>query len=355
MNNLGTIKIANKSTHAEIRIEGIIGIPENWQFDNPNERVSTYDKFLAQIETIKGIGANRITVHIASLGGNVNDALLIFDALKGLKNADITTVCHAYTASAATIIAQAGNTRQISENALYLIHQASSYAEGNKQDLDEARQLLDATDDRIANIYATASGRPKDDFVALMGENNGNGKWLSPSEAKEYGLVDEIVKADGNITNIVDTAQFGLPSVPQNIIEQMEKNTKTLGEKFREWLGLNDTAQEVDFEKVANDKIAELENVTKERNEAQARIADLEAENTTLKEEQAQHASDAQTIADLQAQVANLSAELDTAKAMNVTKTEPTEEKQDDDPANIKPKMSANEQAYIKDVEQFKN
>lgn len=353
MNALGNINIANKTTRAEIRIEGVIGIPEGWQFDNQEDRVATYDRFLAKVNEIKGINATHVTVHIASLGGSVNDALLIFDALKGLKNAQITTVCHGYTASAATIIAQAGNVRHISANALYLIHQASSCAMGNKQDLDEARQLLDATDERIANIYATASGCPVEEFVALMAENNGNGKWLSPAEAKAHGLVDGIVEADGTITNIANTAQFGLPSVPQNLINQMNKNEKTLGEKFREWLGIKDTAQVVDFEAVANEKIAELENITKERDEANARIADLQAENDALKEAQAQHAGDAQTIADLQAQVANLSAELDKAKAMNVTKTEPTEDKQDPDPSTTEPKMTANQLAYAEDAKKF--
>lgn len=358
MSNLGNISISNEANSAEIRIEGVIGVPEWWQFDHEEERVSTYDKFLKTVNEIKALGASKITVHIASMGGSVNDALLIFDTLKGLKGAEITTVCHAYTASAATIIAQAGNTRKISANALYLIHQASSYTEGNKNDLDAARQLLDATDERIANIYATASGRPAEEFVALMAENNGNGKWLSPSEAKEYGLVDEIVGADGTITNIANMAQFGLPSVPQNLIEQMNKSEKTISEKFLGWLGISNTAQAVDFEKVANEKIAELENITKARDEAKARIAELETENAALKEAQTKHENDvegnAKTIADLQAQVENLTAELDKAKAMAVTKTDPTQQVQDPEPSTQGVQKDANAMAYAEDAKKFK-
>ena len=45
MPSLGEIKITNKAAEVIIDIEGIIGIPEWWQFDNPDERVATYDKF----------------------------------------------------------------------------------------------------------------------------------------------------------------------------------------------------------------------------------------------------------------------------------------------------------------------
>ena len=67
-------------------------------------------------------------VDIRSTGGDVNDALLIHDALCSL-DAHITTRCYGYTASAATIIAQAASPgcREISANALYLIHTCLLY------------------------------------------------------------------------------------------------------------------------------------------------------------------------------------------------------------------------------------
>ena len=108
MPSLGEIKITNKAAEVIIDIEGIIGIPEWWQFDNPDERVATYDKFKKSVGELKDIKSPAITVNIRSLGGSVNDALLIHDTLSGLK-ATVTTNCYGYVASAATIIAQAAS------------------------------------------------------------------------------------------------------------------------------------------------------------------------------------------------------------------------------------------------------
>lgn len=87
--------------------------------------------------------------------------------------------CYGYTASAATIIAQAASPgcREISANALYLIHTAICAAEGNAAEIAGKLDLLRQTDTRIAAVYAARSGRPAGEFEALMAENNGNGRW----------------------------------------------------------------------------------------------------------------------------------------------------------------------------------
>lgn len=86
MPKLGTICITNQTpAHAIIDIEGIIGIPEWWQFDDPTDRVSTFDKFKKKCGEIKNLKATDITVNIRSMGGDVNHALLIHDSLCGLE------------------------------------------------------------------------------------------------------------------------------------------------------------------------------------------------------------------------------------------------------------------------------
>lgn len=188
------IQIDDSADICRIAVEGTIGVPEEWQFDDPEARVATYEKFRDTVRRIGEIAAREVVVEIRSTGGDVNDALLIHDALRSL-GGRITTRCYGYTASAATIIAQAASEgrREISENALYLIHNAACTAEGNAAELAGKIELLRRTDDRIAAVYAARSGRPAEEFAALMAENNGNGRWLSPDEAVAAGLADAVV------------------------------------------------------------------------------------------------------------------------------------------------------------------
>ena len=188
------IQINNTAGECHIDIEGTIGVAEEWQFDEPEERVATYERFREAVRRIGAVEAQRIVVNIRSTGGDVNDALLIHDALKQT-GAHVTTRCYGYVASAATIIAQAASEgcREISANALYLIHTSVCATEGNAAELAGKTELLRQTDARIAAIYAARSGRPVEEFEALMNENNGNGRWLSPEETVAAGLADRVI------------------------------------------------------------------------------------------------------------------------------------------------------------------
>lgn len=192
-----TIKIRNEASLCTIDIEGVIGVPESEQFCQSSQSVATYERFREVLEQIKSIEAEEVLVNIRSTGGDVNDALLIYESLSAL-DARITTRCYGYTASAATIIAQAASegAREIAASALYLIHLSSSSVEGNSSDLAERIALLEKTDDRIASLYATRSGRSKEEFIALMAENGGRGKWLSPEEVVAAGLADAVIGAE---------------------------------------------------------------------------------------------------------------------------------------------------------------
>ncbi|MFI3277611.1 MAG: Clp protease ClpP [Rikenellaceae bacterium] len=189
------IKIKNSLDVCTIDIEGTIGVCEQWQFSDPQQRVATYETFRAQLELIKELDAQSVVVNIRSTGGDVNDALLIYEALLSL-NVPITTRCYGYVASAATVIAQAASEgqREIAATALYLIHNSSCAVEGNADGLAARAELLKKTDEQLAALYARRSGGEVEDFVALMGEDSGNGRWLSPKEAVELSLADAIIE-----------------------------------------------------------------------------------------------------------------------------------------------------------------
>ena len=194
------IKITNSADNvATIDIEGIIGMPEQWQFDSQDERVATYERFRQSIKQIADLKVNHVIVNIRSTGGDVNDALLIYDALRSL-DAKVTTRCYGYAASAATIIAQGASEgeRELSSGSLYLIHNSVCACEGNSLDLQQKTQLLDQTDRRIAEIYAERSGRDARQFLDMMNENSGDGRWLSPQQTIDSGLADRIIQHSDN-------------------------------------------------------------------------------------------------------------------------------------------------------------
>lgn len=188
------ITIRNEAQTCYIDIEGVIGVSEQTQFESADSRISTYESFRQEVERITRVAATSVVVNIRSTGGDVNDALLIYEALQGL-DAHITTRCYGYTASAATIIAQAANKgcREISSNALYLIHNSTCSIEGNAASLDARAELLRKTDERLAWLYAQHSGEPVEKFEALMAENGGEGRWLSAEETLSMGLADKII------------------------------------------------------------------------------------------------------------------------------------------------------------------
>ncbi len=208
------IKIKNEVDCTTIDIEGTIGLSEEWQFENPESRVATYERFRERVMEIADIKNSSIIVNIRSTGGDVNDAILIYEALRAT-GAHITTRCYGYTASAATIVAQAASDgcREIATSTLYLIHKSLCSTEGNAEELQAEVEMLRETDSRLAEIYATRSGRSAEEMTALMAENGGRGRWLSPSEALAEGLVDRVISTTAERQSIVERSKQGVKAL----------------------------------------------------------------------------------------------------------------------------------------------
>ncbi len=188
-------KIASSLRVATIDIDGILGTPEEEQFGTLDSRVATYERFEEALAEIREEGEiDRLVLNIRSTGGCLADALLIYDSVRAL-GVEVVTRCYGYVASAATIIAQAASKgcREISSNALYLIHCCESAVEGNTHSLSATKELLDKSDERLSEIYALASGRTAGEYRELMNRNSGKGVWLSPEECVRAGLVDTII------------------------------------------------------------------------------------------------------------------------------------------------------------------
>lgn len=225
------ITIRNEAQRCYIDIEGTIGVSEECQWESADNRVATFERLRQEVKRIAEINADEVIVNIRSTGGDVNDALLIYDALRGI-DAHITTRCYGYTASAATIIAQAADegARELSANSLYLIHSATCSIDGNSHSLASRAELLRKTDERLAELYALHSGGDAEFYATLMAENQGEGRWLTAEEAIEAGLADAIIddEAEGDIAaeSAEQTTEETEEPMPQNVANKEKKGKR---------------------------------------------------------------------------------------------------------------------------------
>lgn len=350
------INIQNNGSSAVIDIDGVIGVPEWLQFDDPAERVTTYEHFSAKLAEIAALSATKIDVNIRSTGGNMDDALKIYDALI-TNSAIVSTHCFGYVASAATIIAQAANKgrRYISDNALYLIHQASTEVNGNTADLDDARQMLEATNERMANIYSKSGskGLTADDYLKLMAESNGKGIWLSADKVLEYGLADK--KEAGTITNVVDTKVFAeaglpIPHIVESKSNEMEEK-KTFVQRVLGYLGFAISANEVAEPMTPEDMGEALDALEAAKAEVDNLKNENEAQRATIEANAETHAKE---VADLRAQLDALTvtnkAQEDELILLRTQKTNDGRQVQDP----TEGELSGNAKAYANDVAAFK-
>ncbi len=131
-----------------------------------------------------------ISFYINSPGGIVSSGLSIYDTMQYVR-ADVSTVCMGQAASLGSLLLAAGaeNKRFCLPNSRIMLHQPSGGTQGQAADIEiHAREIL-ALRARLNEIYAKHTGQPLDIIEASMDRD----KFLSPEEAKEFGIVDEIV------------------------------------------------------------------------------------------------------------------------------------------------------------------
>lgn len=151
-----------------------------------NEGV-TYDKVASQLKGAVN-GKKKVTVKINSLGGDVDEALAIYELLLSMGDR-VTTECYGRCASAATIIAMAGHQRLMSRYALFLVHKCWSGVIGNENVLEEELAAQRAINDRLAQIYIDRTGSTKEAIEELMNRFNGDGEFLNVEQAMQYGFI----------------------------------------------------------------------------------------------------------------------------------------------------------------------
>ena len=133
-----------------------------------------------------------ISFYINSPGGVVTSGLAIYDTMQYIRP-DISTVCIGQAASAATFLLMAGTKKRrfALPNSRIMVHQPMGGYQGQATDVEiHARELLD-TRKRLNEIYVAHTGQPYD----IVHQTLERDRYMSPEEAKDFGLIDSVVKA----------------------------------------------------------------------------------------------------------------------------------------------------------------
>jgi ATP-dependent Clp endopeptidase proteolytic subunit ClpP len=142
------------------------------------------------MSSLAELGAQeRITVRINSPGGVVMEGLAIYNALRAWGK-PIDIIVDAMAASIASIIAMAGDTITMAENATMMVHDPHGGAYGNAEDLRSTADEIDRQRDILVNIYVSRSGRTVDEVMALMTAET----HMSATQAVELGFATAIVE-----------------------------------------------------------------------------------------------------------------------------------------------------------------
>ena len=143
------------------------------------------------LDTLRDARGKAVNLHVNSAGGSVTDAYAIMTAIAA-HDGKVTAYVDGLAASAASWLVAAADEVVISSVAWMMIHDATLFTWGTAQDLREAAEYLEKTNDHIARIYAKRSEtRSAEDFAAAMAETT----WFTAEEAVEWGLADSVIEA----------------------------------------------------------------------------------------------------------------------------------------------------------------
>jgi ATP-dependent protease ClpP protease subunit len=141
------------------------------------------------IRDVSAVHADNLTVRVNSKGGDVFEALAMHAFIAGY-NGTVTAIVDSIAASAASYLIAGADKIQIQRNASMMVHDASLTAYGNEEAIRAAADLAGMASDNIADIYAQRTGKPVEEWRAIMKSGD---TWYTSEQALEVGLVDEVL------------------------------------------------------------------------------------------------------------------------------------------------------------------
>lgn len=167
-----------------------------------------------------------VTVWINSPGGNVFCAAEIYTMLCDHKGA-ITVKIDAIAASAASVVAMAGDRVLMSPVSMLMIHDPMTIAMGNTKDMEKAITTLNEVKESIINAYARKSGLSRNKIAKLMSDET----WMNAKKAVELGFADEILFAKADDKDDADETAESDDSEDLEMNEESEETEEPEKEK----------------------------------------------------------------------------------------------------------------------------
>ncbi|MGG0260677.1 head maturation protease, ClpP-related [Bacillus mycoides] len=205
----------------KIDVKGpIISNDEAWIYDWFEMDSASPGKVSKALEHANG---EDLIVSINSPGGYVDEGSEIYTALKNYSG-HVEVQIVGLAASAASIIAMAGDKVRISPTAQIMIHNASMWNGGDHRDMTKAAEMLKTTDRTLVNAYVIKSGKPEEELLNMMAEET----WMGPQQALEHNFVDEIMFMDNPVRMTASSTNSAM--IPQKIIDGFRNGTMGKGQ-----------------------------------------------------------------------------------------------------------------------------
>ena len=194
-----------------LRLEGEIA-SESWWGDEVTPKL-----FMSELAAYAG---KNITVFINSPGGDVVAGSQIYTALKE-HSGTVTVKVEGLAASAASVIAMAGDFVYMSPPSLMMIHDPATAAWGTTEDMRQAIDVLNECKEAIINAYTLKTGLSRAKLARLMSDET----WMNAKKAVELGFADKVLYSDiaPNEKNLADAFLFGRRAVFNSLLARLPK------------------------------------------------------------------------------------------------------------------------------------
>ncbi|MBS1532886.1 MAG: Clp protease ClpP [Bacteroidetes bacterium] len=173
-------------------------------YDTDTDCIGTGTLSSAYIQTqLEAASGQDVEVHISSAGGSAFDAIAIYDLFKKYPG-NVTIYVDALAASAASIVAMAGQKIIMSKYALMMIHKPMVGSGGNADELLKDIQMLNVVQSRLAQIYMDKTGLDGVTVNSLIDSVT----WMTADQALDLGFIDQVEDYKAEISNSAIIKQF---------------------------------------------------------------------------------------------------------------------------------------------------